>query len=57
MIGEKATKELSMQAYEGMWLANIAFLPIAIFLIYKAKNDAVLFDFTRLILVFNRLKK
>ena len=56
MIGEKATKELSMQAYEGMWLANIAFLPIAIFLIYKAKNDAALFDFTRLILVFNRLK-
>ena len=26
MIGEKAAKELSIQAYEGMWLANFYFL-------------------------------
>ena len=57
MIGEKAAKDLSIQAYEGMWLANIVFLPIAIFLIYKAKNDVILFDFKRLTLVFNRLTK
>ena len=57
IIGEKSAKDLSMQAYEGMWLANIIFLPIAIFLIYKAKNDSKLFDFTRLTLVFNHLKK
>jgi len=57
IIGEKAAKDLSIQAYEGMWLANIVFLPIVIFLIYKAKNDSTLFDFKRLTLVFNRSKK
>ncbi|MEC9209728.1 MAG: LptF/LptG family permease [Bacteroidota bacterium] len=57
IIGEKSAKDLSMQAYEGMWLANIIFLPIAIFLIYKAKNDSKLFDLTQLTLVFNRFKK
>jgi lipopolysaccharide export system permease protein len=46
MIGEKSAKDLSMQAYEGIWLANIVFLPIAIFLVYKAKNDSQLFDFS-----------
>jgi lipopolysaccharide export system permease protein len=46
-----------MQAYEGMWLANIVFVPIAIFLIYKATNDAKIFDFTRITLVLKRFKK
>ena len=41
-----------MQAYEGIWLANIVFLPIAIFLVYKAKNDSQLFDFSS---VFRRI--
>ena len=57
MIGEKSAKELSIEAYEGMWLTNIIFLPIAIFLIYKAKNDSRIFDFTQLIIVLNRFKK
>ena len=48
MIGEKSAKDLSMHAYEGMWLANIVFLPIALFLVYKAKNDSKLFDFSSL---------
>jgi lipopolysaccharide export system permease protein len=45
IIGEKSAKDLSMHAYEGIWLANIVFLPIALFLVYKAKNDSQLFDF------------
>ncbi len=57
MIGEKAAKDLSMQAFEGMWLANIVFLPIAIFLIYKAKNDSKLFDLSLLTITFKRLIK
>ena len=56
MIGEKAAKELTIQAYEGMWLSNIIFLPIAIFLIFKAKNDSILFDLTKINLVFIGLK-
>ena len=44
MIGEKSAKELSLQAYEGIWLANMVFLPIALFLIYAAINNVQLFD-------------
>ncbi len=57
MIGEKSAKDLSMEAYEGMWLTNAVFLPIALFLIYKAKNDARLIDFSNLINYFNQLIK
>ena len=48
MIGEKAAKDLSIEAFEGMWMTNAIFFPIAIFLIYKAKNDAQIFDFSKL---------
>ena len=48
MVGEKSAKDLSIEAYEGIWLANIIFTPIALFLIYKAKNDSQLFDFSAL---------
>ena len=57
MIGEKSAKDLSMQAYEGMWLANMVFVPIALFLIYKAKNDVQLFDFSPLLKRTNQLLK
>ena len=49
MIGEKSAKDLSMLAYEGIWLPNIVFLPIALFLIFKAKNDSQLFDLSNII--------
>ena len=54
MVGEKSAKDLSIEAFEGMWLANLVFLPLAIFLIYKAKNDAKLFDFSNLTMLFKR---
>ena len=57
IIGEKSAKDLSMQAYEGMWLANLVFAPIAIFLIYKAKNDSKLFDSYNLSFLLNRFRK
>ena len=57
MIGEKSAKDLSMQAYEGIWLANVIFVPIALFLIYKAKNDAQLFDFSPLLKRMNQFLK
>ena len=49
MVGEKAAKDLSMNAFEGIWLANIVFLPIALILIYKAKNDSQFMDFSLII--------
>ena len=55
IIGEKSAKDLSIDPNEGMWLANFVFVPIAIFLLYKAKNDSKLFDFTKLRLFLNRI--
>jgi len=46
MIGEKAVKEDTLLPYEGMWLANLVFFPISIFLIYKASKDSSLLDFS-----------
>jgi len=46
-----------MLAYEGIWLANIVFLPIALFLVYKAKNDSQLFDFSSILKTINTLIK
>lgn len=57
IIGEKAAKELSIQAHEGMWLSNFIFFPIAIFLIHKAKNDATIFDLKSLNSISNHFKK
>ena len=48
IIGEKSAKDLSTNAFEGIWLANMVFLPLALFLVYKAKNDSQLFDFSYL---------
>jgi hypothetical protein len=46
-----------VQAYEGMWLSNMVFVPIALFLIYKAKNDVQLFDFSPLLKRMNQFLK
>ena len=57
IIGEKSAKDLSLQAYQGMWLTNIVFTPIALFLIYKARTDSQLFDFSPLLRRSNTLLK
>ena len=57
IIGEKSAKDLSMQAYQGMWLTNIIFIPIALFLIYKAKTDSQLFDSSPLLRRINPFLK
>tara|TARA_B110000014_G_C19871909_1_gene451383 strand:- start:125 stop:739 length:615 start_codon:yes stop_codon:yes gene_type:complete len=46
MVGEKAVKEDTLLPYEGMWLANLMFFPISIFLLYKASKDSSLLDFS-----------
>ena len=39
---EKLAKKSHISVFEGMWLPNIAFLIIALFLTYKAKKDSEL---------------
>ena len=44
IIGEKAAKEETLSVVEGMWIANLVFLPIAIFLSYKTSKGITILD-------------
>ena len=55
VTGEKLTKEGTLAAYEGMWVATIVLLPIGIFLTHKATSDSDLFDVNAYITPFKRL--
>ena len=55
IIGEKAAKEATLSPIEGMWLANLVFLPIAIFLIYKTSRNITLFDISQYTNPFSKL--
>ncbi|MBG65952.1 MAG: permease [Flavobacteriales bacterium] len=48
IIGEKSAKELNIEAYQGIWLANFIFFPIAIILFYLAKNDMKIFNISNI---------
>ena len=44
IISEKFIKEDVLLPYQGMWLTSAIFLPVGIFLTYKATTDSVIFD-------------
>lgn len=44
MTGEKFAREGVWNAYQGMWLGALIFLPIGILLTYSASTDAPLLD-------------
>ena len=44
MSGEKLSKTGTVNAWMGMWMATVTLMPIAIFLINKARNDAQIFN-------------
>ena len=45
VTSEKMVKESEMSVSEGMWIANLIFLPVGLFLIYKANTDSQFFSF------------
>lgn len=60
MTGERAVKAGSMNLWLGVWMASAIFLPIGIFLTYKATSDAPLFDaetYKRFFVKMNIFKK
>lgn len=60
MTGERSVKAGSMNLWLGVWMASAVFLPIGIFLTYKATSDAPLFDsetYKRFVERFNFLKR
>jgi lipopolysaccharide export system permease protein len=42
--GEKAARSGVMEAWEGMWLSTVIFLPVGLFLTYKATTDSSLLN-------------
>lgn len=44
MIGEKWTREGVVESAWGMWLGNLAMLPVGLFFLRQAKNDSRIFD-------------
>jgi lipopolysaccharide export system permease protein len=44
MTGERAVKAGSMNLWLGVWMASAVFLPIGVFLTFKATSDAPIFD-------------
>ncbi len=44
ITGEKFSREGVLPAWKGMWIAPMVFLPIGVFLTYKATTDSPLFD-------------
>jgi lipopolysaccharide export system permease protein len=44
MTGENFAEKGVLPAYIGMWVSSFIFLPIGIFLTYKATNDSVMFN-------------
>lgn len=55
MTGEKMVESGVLLPFTGMWLSSMILLPIAIFLTYKAANDAALFDRDTYIRIVNRI--
>lgn len=57
MIGERSAVAGGMNIFYGMWLASAVFLPLGVFLTYKATSDAPLFDSDTYKRLFDKLRK
>jgi lipopolysaccharide export system permease protein len=57
MTGERAVKAGSLNLWVGVWMASAVFLPIGIFLTYKATSDAPLFDAETYKNIFEKIYK
>lgn len=57
MIGERSAIADGLDIFFGMWLASMVFLPLGVFLTYKATSDAPLFDSETYRRMFERIQK
>ena len=56
-IGENLATAGSVSPFLGMWFASMVLAPIAIFFMYKAANDAPIFNFDGIKKLFKRSKR
>ena len=55
IMGEKMAKEGVLTPFQGMWFSTFILLPLAIFLVYKASRDSVLFNTDAYLSVVKRI--
>lgn len=54
-IGKRIAEENVVPVFWGMWLSTFLILPLAIFLIFKAKNDSALFNLDAYTAIFKKI--
>lgn len=57
MIGQKWTREGIVEGYIGMWIGNVAMLPVGLFFLRQAKNDSRIFESDFYFIFFDKIKK
>jgi lipopolysaccharide export system permease protein len=57
MIGEKMAKQEALDPFSGMWLSTFVLLPIAVFLVNRARTDAAIMNKDWYVKFFNKIKK
>jgi lipopolysaccharide export system permease protein len=55
--GEKAARSGVTESWQGMWISTLVFLPIGVFLTYKAATDSALLDAEKYKLFINRFAR
>jgi lipopolysaccharide export system permease protein len=57
IVGEKLSHSGALPPFAGMWLATSMLLPIALFLINKAKKDSQVFNIETYKVFFKRIQQ
>ncbi|MCD6354266.1 MAG: LptF/LptG family permease [Prolixibacteraceae bacterium] len=55
MTGEKSAREDVWQMFEGMWFSSFVFLPVGIWLTYKAATDSAIMSSETYTKIFNKI--
>lgn len=55
--GEKLAEQQKFAPWQGMWLANVILIPIAVFIMTKARNDSNLFNKDIYVRLWTRIRK
>ncbi|HSZ71814.1 MAG TPA: LptF/LptG family permease, partial [Cytophagaceae bacterium] len=56
MVGEKWTREGIVEGYVGMWLGNVAMLPVGLFFLRQARNDSRIFETDFYFIFWDKIK-
>lgn len=56
-VGEKLAREGVLEVWAGAWFSSLFFVPLALFLTYKASTDSALFDREAYVRMFRRISR